>query len=415
MDVGQNHVTGRWVCTRKVTEEGFQNKARYVVRGFQEKSTIQLEASTQNKLWKLKKCVYGLNDAARMRYFAVWEELKRLGCKRSSVDYGVFTWFNNNKEMAGVFQSHVDDFLWSGTDSFERNVIQLSCIKFKVGNQSTKAFKYVGINITQGAEDILLDQVDYIQEIQPISLTRDRQIQKEELCNRTEAMIYRQLVEKLNWVANQSRPDILFDVCQLSSFMKTPNIGNMLRANKILSKIKEYPLRTKFLDLGDLKKIKLLCYSDASLGNLPSGKSTGGYVIFLAWENGTICPLSWKTKILTRVVRSTISAETSAMIDALDSAYFLSYMVSEILGIMKIPIVAFTDNDSLYRNAHSTTMTQERRLRFDLAVNKQMLYKKELSSFQWISASDQLADCLTKQGSNPVTRTRAFENGKMNE
>ena len=46
----------------------------------------------------------------------------------------------------------------------------------------------------------------------------------------------------------------------------------MLRANKILSNIKEYPLRTKFPDLGDLKKIKLLCYSDASLGNLPSGK-----------------------------------------------------------------------------------------------------------------------------------------------
>ena len=33
-DNGQKRVTGRWVCTRKVTEDGFQPKARYVVRGF---------------------------------------------------------------------------------------------------------------------------------------------------------------------------------------------------------------------------------------------------------------------------------------------------------------------------------------------------------------------------------------------
>ena len=29
------------------------------------------EAHTENKLWQLKKCVYGLSDAARMWYFSV--------------------------------------------------------------------------------------------------------------------------------------------------------------------------------------------------------------------------------------------------------------------------------------------------------------------------------------------------------
>ena len=31
------------------------------------------EAHADNKLWRLKKCVYGLNDAARMWYFSIWE------------------------------------------------------------------------------------------------------------------------------------------------------------------------------------------------------------------------------------------------------------------------------------------------------------------------------------------------------
>ena len=61
---------------------------------------------------------------------------------------------------------------------------------------------------------------------------------------------------------------------------------------------------------------------------------------------------------------------------------FYHNVVSEILGITKIPIVISAGYDSLYQNAHSTTMAKERRLRIDLAVIEQMLCKKELSSFQ---------------------------------
>ena len=461
-DNGQRRVTGRWVCTRKITENGLQPKARYVVRGFQEKSTIQSdsptgskdcmriilavisskhwclksidikaaflqgnrlerdiyieppsEAHSKNKLWKLDKCVYGLNDAARMWYFTVWEELESLGCRRSVFDYGVFTWLDQNQKLAGVFQSHVDDFLWSGTNEFNELVIQPLCQKFKVGNQSETSFKYVGINIAQRDDGIILDQLDYIQNIEPISLTRDRHLQKEDPCTNKEATMYRQLVGKLNWIANQSRPDIFFDVCQLSSLMKTPEVGNLMKANKILSKVKETPLCTKFPDLGNLEKLKIICYSDASLGNLSSGKSVGGHVIFLLGENGSVCPVSWKTRVLRRVVRSTISAETSAMIDALDNAYFLSRMVSEILQVRSVPIMAYTDNESMCRNVHSTTMAEERRLRIDLAIIKQMLHNKELSDLQWIPSKDQLADCLTKQGSNPIYLMRTLEIGKI--
>ena len=48
-DVGQKCLTGRWVCTEKVTDEGRIPKARFVVRGFQEKTNIQAASPTGSK------------------------------------------------------------------------------------------------------------------------------------------------------------------------------------------------------------------------------------------------------------------------------------------------------------------------------------------------------------------------------
>ena len=122
-----------------------------------------------------------------------------------------------------------------------------------------------------------------------------------------------------------------------------------------------------------------------------------------------MCPLSWKIKTLRRVVHSILSAETSAMLDALDITYFLSNVPSEILFLKsvfhktpdnRVPILAFTDNESLHRTVHSTVMTNEHRLRKDIAMIKQMISQNELRSIKWIPGTEQLADCLTKQGAN---------------
>ena len=48
-DVGQHHLTGRWICTEKVGMNGKIPKARFVVRGFQEKVHIQSDSPTGSK------------------------------------------------------------------------------------------------------------------------------------------------------------------------------------------------------------------------------------------------------------------------------------------------------------------------------------------------------------------------------
>ena len=48
-------------------------------------------------------------------------------------------------------------------------------------------------------------------------------------------------------------------------------------------------------------------------------------------EKIVVSPIVWKSKTLWCVVRSTLSAEASAVIDALDLSYFTSQVLSEIL------------------------------------------------------------------------------------
>ena len=463
-DIGQPRLSGRWVCTRKTVNGQIIRKARYVIKGFQEDASIPSDsptgskeslrimlstvaskqwiinsidirsaflqgkpierdvfivppdtANTSNVLWKLEKCIYGLNDAARMWYFAVWQQLKSLGCQRSAIDYGIFYFIDEHDGLTGIIQAHVDDFLWAGTETFEKNVIQKLCGKFTAGRTASRNFKYVGININQSDnKEIHVDQFDYINSIDAIPLNRQRQMEKSSNCTKEETSLYCKLVGKLNWVATQSRPDIAFEVSMMSSAMKSPKVENIIKANKVLQRVRSNPLSIYFPSLQSLEKCSSLCCSDASLGNLPSGQSSGGYILFLSDSKGKICPLAWRSRTLRRVVRSTIAAETSAMVDALDASYCISRIFAQMVSCPSVKIQAITDNESLYRNAHSTTMSDEHRLRVDIAIIKEMISRKELNGIKWVPAKLQLADCLTKLGADPTKLTAVLEAGRCN-
>ena len=80
--------------------------------------------------------------AARKWYFVACGELEKLGCHRSSIGYSAFFWYHHN-HFLGVFQYHVDDFLWRRGKKFNEGVVFSLCDKFKVGRRSVKQFKYV--------------------------------------------------------------------------------------------------------------------------------------------------------------------------------------------------------------------------------------------------------------------------------
>ena len=81
-----------------------------------------------------------------------------------------------------------------------------------------------------------------------------------------------------------------------------------------------------------------------------------------------------------RVVRSTLAAETLALVEAVDIAFYLGCVLSEILyngsKKLEIPIQCYVDNKSLWENTHSTKNVTEKRLQIDLGSVKEMLAKE---------------------------------------
>ena len=80
---------------------------------------------------------------------------------------------------------------------------------------------------------------------------------------------------------------------------------------------------------------------------MPNGvSSAGGFIIFLADNKGNVCPLYWESRKIRRVVKSTLAAETLAAADAIDNAYYIGEILSEILFKNKkdIPIDLYVDN-----------------------------------------------------------------------
>ena len=76
------------------------------------------EAKTM-KIWKLKKCIYGLCDASLMWYDKVKNTMKSLNGKVSKTDPAVFYWTDSNG-LIGVVACHVDDFFGQETRNLRK-------------------------------------------------------------------------------------------------------------------------------------------------------------------------------------------------------------------------------------------------------------------------------------------------------
>ena len=144
-DTGQSTISSRWIITEKYKDDKKITKARLVARGFEENSymmrtdsptcskqslritmtiivsnrwkinslditTAFLQGDSINRelflqppkdvansgtIWKLKRCIYGLNDAPRAWYLRVKVEMVKLGGEMSIYDQALFTWHEN--------------------------------------------------------------------------------------------------------------------------------------------------------------------------------------------------------------------------------------------------------------------------------------------------------------------------------
>ena len=346
-------------------------------------------------IWKLKKCVYGLNEAARMWYLSLSTELLAMGMEKSRYDEAIFFWHNEG-HLQGVMSAHVDDFFWAGTDLFESNVLAKLTSTFKISKESQNSFKYLGIQLNQESQKISLDQSAYEDDLQTIRVVSNSDSKR--VLTKEKKHCLKQTVGQLLWIANQSRPDIAFKTCYLSNCLSQATIADIFRANKVIRKIKMNKVPLVFSQLKMIEKSTVHVFADESFKSLPGGASQGGFIILLGDEEGNVCPIHWQSKKIKRVVKSSLAAECLALQEASDVAFYIKTVLADILKIDEHngEIKCFTYNKSLYESLYSSRTLEEKRLILDEAIIKDMLRKKELTEVCWIEKSKQIAYALTK-------------------
>lgn len=466
-DTGQKSISLKWVCTLKQTSDGILPKARLVARGFEDPDVENIEKdsptccksslraviaitimngwrlhsldiktaflqgekldrqvyvrppkeaeSSMGKLWKLRKCVYGLSDASLQWYGRVKRFMLESGGKMTKCDPAIFCWHDPANQLQGLIAVHVDDFLWAGNICFKETVIPKLRETFKIGNEESSNFKYLGLDIHQNNKDVYIDQNNYINSLSLIKIEQTRK--DDELLSKKEQDELRSRIGQFLWISSQTRPDISYDVCILATNFKTAAVRDIRRANKVLRKLKCETSGIKFRALNPTASMKIVCYTDASFANLGNGGSQAGNLVFMMGEDGVCNLLHWESKRIKRVVKSSLAAETLALSEGIDNASFMASLVSELrtgspTG-QKIPIDVITDNLSLYNSLKSHKQVTEKRLRVDLAAIKEMLLNGQVEHVRWTESRFQLADKLTKIGASSSKLMDTLNSGQL--
>ena len=99
-----------------------------------------------------------MDDAFREWYFSVKGLLLKNDCKQSSLDKALFRWYNKKGQLEGLILLHVDDFLLAGSDNFAVLVTKKIEDAFRIGKRKVTNFRYVGLDIEQTAEGIIVHQ-----------------------------------------------------------------------------------------------------------------------------------------------------------------------------------------------------------------------------------------------------------------
>ena len=276
---------------------------------------------------------------------------------------------------------------------------------------------------------------DNTEKIKPVNVRKGAKLV--DALNDKENANLRSVVASLSWVARQVRPALCYRVNKLQTKQGKATFKDVKDCNKVL----EYALQTSEEGIYfssdqrlDWDTMVVCTVTDASFCNedeyvrgvFEPGRSQQGYIVCLAQANAVeaeeviVHPISWSSTVIKRACRSTMMAETFAMIKGTEAGSKIRAAVVDMKGKLSMADwegssadvmghVWMTDCDSLYEHLISTkhNSVDNKRLNVDLMALRQLVWERgnERQEFvdhsrgdfpRWIDTSTMLADPLTK-------------------
>ena len=270
---------------------------------------------------------------------------------------------------------------------------------FSIGLEEETNLKYLGLDISQHSDCIQISTQEYglsLNELPLSHVSENGQFSSEQIT------LLKQFCGQINWLSTQGRPDISFDCCFLANSLKSGDNKVFTVANKVVRKVKGQNITLSFYNDFEISSCSVVSYCDASFANLPNAGSQGGFISFLIDRNGIYCPLTWQSRKVKRVVKSTLAAECLAAVATAEMTIYLARLIEDITRMPSnsVETYVFCDNKNLVNAVHSSTNLEDKRLIIDVSVLRDFLLKKELTKFAWVATELQLANTFTKQGAS---------------
>ncbi|CAA7037664.1 unnamed protein product [Microthlaspi erraticum] len=211
----------------------------------------------------------------------------------------------------------------------------------------------------------------------------------------TDPSEYRATLGSLQYLAF-TRPDLSYAVSKLSQFMHAPTTDHWLAVKRLLRYLAGTATHGIFLKKGN--NSTLHAYADADWGgDIDNYGSTNGYIIYLGSH-----PISWSSKKLQGVARSSTEAEYRSMANTASEVKWLCSLLTE-LGIrVNWPPVIYCDNvGATYLCANPVFHSRMKHIAIDYHFIRELVQSGALRVVH-VSIHDQIADALTKPLSKAV-------------
>jgi hypothetical protein len=211
--------------------------------------------------------------------------------------------------------------------------------------------------------------------------------------------LYRQLVGKLLYLSNHTRPDLTHSVIESSRHMMQPSQDDWLHLKRII----RYLAGTISLGLhytrdgtSPSSTPSITAYSDATWGSSPDRKSDSGALVTLS-----NAPILWLSKRQQSTSLSSTESELVALSVLVQDLIWVTSIIKFILSVDHVPITSYCDNrgtisSSLHPTGHSRL--KHIHLRHQFVVDNVRLLKIDL---RWIASSENPADAFTKSSTVP--------------
>ncbi|GJS40439.1 putative ribonuclease H-like domain-containing protein [Tanacetum coccineum] len=188
-----------------------------------------------NKVYKVEKALYGLNQAPRAWYETLSTYLLENGFRRGTIDKTLF--IKKDKGDILLVQVYVDDIIFGFTKkSLCTKFESLMHKKFQMSSIGELTF-FLGLQVMQRDDGIFISQDKYVADIlkkfdfvtvktTSTPIETKKALLKNEVAEDVDVHLYRSMIGSLMYLT-ASRPDIMFVVCACARFQVTPKVSHL--------------------------------------------------------------------------------------------------------------------------------------------------------------------------------------------